>query len=549
MRIYAYLLVFLWLAPAQMRPADWRPVGTDELTRKTPKVDPGADAEAIFWDVHVEDRLQGSNFSLSLIHYVRIKIFTDRGKEKFATVEIPRLGRTSISDVAARTVKPDGSVVELTKESIFDRELLKTKGLKVKGKTFALPNVEVGDVVEYRYRETHEDETASYMHLLFQRDIPMWSVTYHLKPLQLPWAPFQMRTLPFQCHPPAFHREPDGFYSTSLTDVPAFREESDMPPEEQVRAWVLIYYEAESKADPDKYWKQIGKEDFSNFKPRMKADNLVKNTAAELTSGIDASAAKLSALGRLMFFDPTDPYVPVGYLPEHEQASLALVGVPGTGDLVRVPVAPAAARDRVRQVEATLKSDGSITGSFVERMTGESFAGSAGKFRVASKADFNQMLERWLAWSIPGVAISGLTATEQGGAFVLRGEFAAPKYAQLPQAGTIIFRAGVLRHRDALRLTEKNRKYPIVMDADALQESVKIALPEGFKVDEAPDAIHIESPFGKYDAKWESTPGALVFNRKIEVRAQSVPADSYAALRTFLDGVYGSAEMPVVLVK
>ena len=29
-------------------------------------------------------------------------------------------------------------------------------------------------------------------------------------------------------------------------------------------------------------------------------------------------------LGRLLFFDPTDPYVAPGYLPEHEQASLAL---------------------------------------------------------------------------------------------------------------------------------------------------------------------------------------------------------------------------------
>ena len=35
--------------------ADWRPVFPEELKRARPKVDPAADAEAIFWDVKIED--------------------------------------------------------------------------------------------------------------------------------------------------------------------------------------------------------------------------------------------------------------------------------------------------------------------------------------------------------------------------------------------------------------------------------------------------------------------------------------------------------------
>ena len=92
-------------------------------------------------------------------HYVRIKIFTERGKEN-ATVEIPRFGKRSIGDVAGRTIKADGTIVELKKDSIFDRELAKTKGFKAHGKTFVLPNVEVGDIIEYQYKETRENEVA-----------------------------------------------------------------------------------------------------------------------------------------------------------------------------------------------------------------------------------------------------------------------------------------------------------------------------------------------------------------------------------------------------
>lgn len=68
-------------------------------------------------------------------------------------------------------------------------------------------------------------------------------------------------------------------------------------------------------------------------------------------------------MGRLLFFDPTNPYVPPGYLPDHEQASLALVGAGDAGDLVRVPAGAAVAAARDRQVEALLKADGSPVSS------------------------------------------------------------------------------------------------------------------------------------------------------------------------------------------
>jgi hypothetical protein len=286
------LLLFSCAAGA----ADWRPVAPSELAQKTPRVDPEADAEAIFWDVKIEDRLQGGDLSLTMSHYVRVKIFTERGKEKYATVEIPRFGKRSISDIAARTIKADGSIVDMKKDSIFDRELAHSKRLKVRGTTFALPNVEVGDIIEYRYREVRDGEVASHMRLYFQRDIPIWNVAYHLKPLQIPWLPYAMRWMPFQCENPPLSKEPNGFYTTSMTNMPAFKEEPDMPPEDQLRAWVLIYYEEDKKINPDKFWKDTGKQDFARLKPLMKSDDLVKRTAVEIVTGIEKPEDQVAAL-------------------------------------------------------------------------------------------------------------------------------------------------------------------------------------------------------------------------------------------------------------
>src|SRR5713101_9724523 len=91
---------------------DWRPVDPADLALRTSTVEKDADAEALFWEVRVDDSAE----DLILNHYIRIKIFTDRGKETQSKVQIP-FGKifgeeTKIKDIDARTIKPDGSVVE-----------------------------------------------------------------------------------------------------------------------------------------------------------------------------------------------------------------------------------------------------------------------------------------------------------------------------------------------------------------------------------------------------------------------------------------------------
>jgi hypothetical protein len=55
---------------------EWREVSREEPQMKTSRVEPDADAEAIFWEVHVDD---SSEYELVRKHYVRVKIFTERG--------------------------------------------------------------------------------------------------------------------------------------------------------------------------------------------------------------------------------------------------------------------------------------------------------------------------------------------------------------------------------------------------------------------------------------------------------------------------------------
>jgi hypothetical protein len=253
-------------------------------------------------------------------------------------------------------------------------------------------------------------------------------------------------------------------------------------------------------------------------------------------------------LGRLMFFDPTDPYVAPGFLPDHEQASLALVGAGENGELVRVPAAAPVASQHERTVEAVLSADGSIDGKFADKRSGEALAGAIGEYRAMAKLDYQKRMERWIGRSVAGSTTNGIEVEDGREQFVVRGHFVSQRFAQRPQPRMLIFKAGLLEY-DEWRLISKTRKYPVVVDTDALSETVRIQLPAEFKVDELPKAIRIESPFGKYQATWSFEGGAILFKRSLEIPAQTVPAAQYGELKKFLDAIGGAAEEPVVLVR
>src|SRR5437588_746589 len=279
---------------------DWKPIVPSELSMTAPTVEKDADAEALFWEVKVADEVDGGEPRTVLQHYIRIKIFNDRGRESQSKIDImaPKVGdrEIKITDIAGRTIKPDGSIVELKKEDIFERTIVKTSGLKVKAKSFAMPSVEPGAIIEYRWREVRGDSISDYDRLEFSRDIPVPLVKYYIKPYSGPYFPYGMRAKPFNGENTPFQKEKDGYYSTTMTNVPAFREEPFMPPEYSVRPWVLIYYTEDKKLSPAQFWTQYGKGVYEANKSEMKVNDDVKRKAAEVVGDASTPEEKLARL-------------------------------------------------------------------------------------------------------------------------------------------------------------------------------------------------------------------------------------------------------------
>ena len=297
--LFSTLLLAVSLAlftPAVIAGDDWLPIDPSELALKTPVVEKDADAEALFWEVRVADELDGSDPRTVLRHYVRIKVFTERGRESQSKIDIPYLGNWSIKDIAARTIKPDGSIVEVKKEDILERVIVKDGGTKVKAKSFALPAVEPGSIIEYRWREVRNDQLAYYLRLRLQRDVPVQLVKYHVKPLSFPGFPFGMRVQTFHTSATPFTKGKDGFYYTTVSNVPAFRSEPRMPPEDSVRPWMLVYYTEDRKLNPDQYWKEFGKGRYEEYKSRMKVSDEVKQTVSTVIGDAATAEQKLERI-------------------------------------------------------------------------------------------------------------------------------------------------------------------------------------------------------------------------------------------------------------
>jgi hypothetical protein len=260
---------------------------------------------------------------------------------------------------------------------------------------------------------------------------------------------------------------------------------------------------------------------------------------------------KHPSLGRLLIFDPTDDVTPIGDLPDDEQGSYALIVAGEAGELMKMPVTPPEANRLERTVEAELDADGSLTAKVSERSVGQAAVGERRLFKHAARPVYVKYIEQWITQTAPSASVlkSEPNDDARDGKFALDVEFKSPNYAQLMRDKLMVFKPAVVSRRSSVLLTEAKRKHPVVLDSEAYIETVRIKLPEGFDVDEMPEAAEVNQPFGSYAAKCEVKEGHLIFRRSLTLKAGIIPVEQYASVRGFFERIRAVEQTPVVLVK
>jgi hypothetical protein len=279
------LLILVNQASAQQRlqpPPEfvaWLPVSDADRALTAPAVEKDAGAEVLIWRVRVSDQLLADNASFQRVfyNYVRVKVFDEKGKAKAAQVDLVYHEPGGILDVQGRTIKADGSVIELDRKAINRRDLVRAGKRTERAVSFAMPGVEPGAIVEYRWKQTEDDNRFRYVRVHFQRDLPVQKVSYYVKPLSGRFvANEQMYIMPFHCAPTKPTVVENGWVETSLQNVPALRSEPFSPSEPNVELWALLYYREGGTKPPDKYWNEEGKLAYKKLKESLKVSEEIK---------------------------------------------------------------------------------------------------------------------------------------------------------------------------------------------------------------------------------------------------------------------------------
>ncbi len=285
---FRFLLLFsLLIAVPSFAAEDWQPVSKEDLAMKDFPPFPGAHAVILY---RKDDRNDKEGWEKE---YYRIKVLDEQGKEyaNITTETLPNSVR--FASLEARTIRPDGTIVPFDGKPV-DKLIAKYKGTRLYAKTFTLPDVQVGSVIEYRYKTTWDtsmlyDSLWNVQEWLPVRDTDL---SLHYDTNSGYGVSWQTYFLDKDSQP----KDSKGVVTLTLHNIPGMEKERYMPPEKELRARVeFTYFEGTMKKN-DEFWKDKAKVWSQSAEDFMNKKKAAQNEIASLVGDSDSSEVKLQKI-------------------------------------------------------------------------------------------------------------------------------------------------------------------------------------------------------------------------------------------------------------
>ena len=300
--------------PMVLRASEFQQPTPDELKMTADPASPGASAVYLYYEEIDNDPLHYRSI------YARIKVLTDKGKD-LATVNLPYLrSNYKITDIAGRTIHPDGTVVPLTGKP-EDLMTSKSGDREIGRKVFTLPEVTVGSILEYRYQIRYDDNHFS---------SPLWEIQreYYVHKAHYVFTPFEnfmphanqtssnfltdakgnaVNSLVWWYNLPKGVTVVQGMrdYTVDVTDIPPAPDEEYMPPIESVLYKVFFYYE--STHDAKEFWVKAAKDWSKDVDKFAEPSKTIKDAVAGIVSPGDSEEVKAQKIYKaVQALDNTD---------------------------------------------------------------------------------------------------------------------------------------------------------------------------------------------------------------------------------------------------
>ena len=254
--LLAAAMLLPWAGKAAPAKDDWLPIPPEDLALKDNPKSPGAHAMILYRESSVDAKESRDD------EYLRVKIFTQEGVKEEGDVEIPFVkGVDDIKDIRARTIHADGTIVNFEGKP-FEKTVVKVSGFKYLAKTFTLPDVQPGSIIEYKYRDQSDPDFYFNNTWTVQGDLFTRLARFSIKPDSSEHAPllaFRYAHLPKDVKP---EKQAKGYYALEVHDLPGIEDEAYMPPAKSLKGRVEFYYpdrNAPERETVQHYWERIGK--------------------------------------------------------------------------------------------------------------------------------------------------------------------------------------------------------------------------------------------------------------------------------------------------
>ncbi|MGE5110858.1 MAG: DUF3857 domain-containing protein, partial [Acidobacteriaceae bacterium] len=432
----AITLLFLATVPFTRAVAsDFPPVNPAELKITSLPNQPGAAAFILAHEEMDDDQLHYHSV------YMRIKVLTEAGRER-ANVELPYNDRNfDISGIHGRTIHADGTIIPFEGKP-FEKDIVKGAGIRYKVKTFTMPDVQVGSIIEYKYELRYDDDMLYAPHWVLQDDMFQQHEHYVFKPwnreVMLPhgrigngfaWTWFTPNK-----EEPVRQRDK---IEITLDNVPAFVEEENMPPSDVLKFYVHFYYQ--SAKTSDEFWKDEGKfwsKDVDHFA------NKSNELSSALSGIVTASDAPEQKVRKIYAFVQT--LENTTYLPERSVQEQKALGLKESKNAVDVLRQKSGDRDEITRLFIGFVRAAGIP-AYAMRVTARD-----NSYFLPQVMDFNQ-----LDWDIAIVQLDGKEVfLDPGTRFCPYGTVywkysAARGIRQTPDGKTVIAESAPATYKDA----------------------------------------------------------------------------------------------------
>jgi hypothetical protein len=282
----------------------WTVPTPEELSMTSQPEVPGASAVYLYREETTDDKLH--MFSI----YTRLKVLTEGGKE-FGNVELSfARGRDgsgfNVEGVQGRTIHPDGTIIPFTGKP-YEKLIEKTQGIKVMAKVFTMPAVEIGSIIEYRYRLQYDDRWLQSPDWYIQSNLWTRRGHYLWKHIDLggsmtvtnsrgaasntiAWMPIlPAGTSVTESHLPG--ADGQSILELNVHDIAPAPVEDFMPPINSFTYRVLFYYAAYRTSE--EFWKNEGKYQSKSWDKFIGPGPIVKAAVNGITAPTDTPDQKL----------------------------------------------------------------------------------------------------------------------------------------------------------------------------------------------------------------------------------------------------------------